>query len=1208
MANYYKLDSGKNWDSPNAWSDSSGGDPVAGYPEAGDTAIFDAASLGINVTINIEIGGCNLLFKAGYDGDVYIAGSWSIGTISDELDSASTIHLSSGSPTIASVNLQYAGGFLGNGATSVSISGNFVTNIGGSAVTPPEITIGGNFNSEIQPAGNVTVNGDVTLKGSYLPGASDLIFTCNNTTEGTTDLSAVTLFPGNNHIFILKKTTSLLVPVDTNISGLQIADSGTSCSVNNNFIVNNLIINGGTLTSDSKTISIIGNFQQTAHTQQLHLVTGSNISGTTLSLIPDTTTFSITGDWDSVSNDSCVVTYVSYDGCTLSIDVDVETTFKSGVLNITGTASLLGTIIDMDSDVSLLKTGTTCLSLNNEDAVFNIALGVTVTCAGDVSLSACDTYDNQGSLVVDGSLTVGIPLNGENEVKGNLTASSANFGVDLPNITFSGTGAQSASNSALSKFKNVVINNAAVDMSEFWVAGKLSLANDLAWSFGTLHLDGSETTELMSLGTGSSIGLYALNPSILSIGTTGWSEHKTLTGAWGSATGVSLRVAFDSAYGVSTNSTLTIHDIETSGTGGVNSVLDLNAGAYIDSGGPGTYGIYLNSSGASVLCSSLISNGDVSIDAGTLVLEASSANTITGSLTAAGTVTLQATSTTTFSHTCAISGTLNLSGELTFTNTDVGTCSLSGASVSSATGSLLDIKQGTFISGGSEFANLALAGIGAVAVADNFTCTQLFTTGAIASDLDPRTITLTGANATTGTDILTVLTGATIANTIVFSIQPVASKTLKIGGDWSGVSSPIMNFVFDNNNSIISVDVAVSYDSMTCTGTGTGNQLVFNDTLTLSSNTNASSIDSAGLTVDAVAAWSCGGPMTMTAGTFKCPNSQNLTFRHNLSVASGFVVNKQTNTHQVIMTAENNTPSTLGLDGIDFGAVVINAPTFQVTATTIMDYESFSIVDGIYSTGDYQHTFSGAVTKAGGDLQAGNSDMFVDAAFCSGGMGGTLSGGAWRVRYSATHDFGASTINSFDVGPTAGITATFLNNPTITGLLTINPGCTIYWKEGGTLSSDTFSATGTELNPIVMRSAVDDTAWLFNLTNAPAASAIQYVSVRDSNAAGGVEIPATYSSNIDLTGNTNWAFATQPPTVSSVSANIELAHPTAEIYYTTDGSTPDTGSTLYTTPIVISTFPTTLKYVAWENEDYSEVVTKLIRLQTQASGYRFFFT
>ncbi|MFH1022688.1 MAG: FN3 associated domain-containing protein, partial [Planctomycetota bacterium] len=260
---------------------------------------------------------------------------------------------------------------------------------------------------------------------------------------------------------------------------------------------------------------------------------------------------------------------------------------------------------------------------------------------------------------------------------------------------------------------------------------------------------------------------------------------------------------------------------------------------------------------------------------------------------------------------------------------------------------------------------------------------------------------------------------------------------------------------------------------------------------------------------------------------------------------------------------------------------------------------SFLVVDGgTFTCGAGVLDVNGPVTISDGSLSGGSGAFTVSGDWNQ--TGGTFSGNSGTVTFDGAGDQTVTATSAFNNLKLAGtnrqrvwlpsatngeIEVTNTANPVefetgfATSALTLHPGNYLEFLSGATFTVGTLTANGSAGNHIVLR-PMQTSAWNLLVTSAnPTAS---YVSVLNSNASGGNEITATNSS--DEGGNTNWDFGGSgtPPVISySPTADIFTSTSTAvtmsadpsqgtTIYYTTDGTNPTTGSSVYSTPVTIS--------------------------------------
>ena len=195
MAIYYWVGGSGTWDNSSTtnWSASSGGAGGAGYPIAGDTAIFNASSGGGTATIGATVT-CAILTMTGYTGTIAYGTNkiCIVSTSTTTVFTGDTTYSVSGTPLIevtasSSFNITVAAGavteanavsftFLGSGSNSLSLSGNY-----------KHFTL--NSTSIVSSANNKTIYGNFSIGASNSFGGGIAVWTFG-ATSGTQTITS----------------------------------------------------------------------------------------------------------------------------------------------------------------------------------------------------------------------------------------------------------------------------------------------------------------------------------------------------------------------------------------------------------------------------------------------------------------------------------------------------------------------------------------------------------------------------------------------------------------------------------------------------------------------------------------------------------------------------------------------------------------------------------------------------------------------------------------------------------------------------------------------------------------------------------------------------------------------------------------------------------------------------------------------------------
>lgn len=168
----------------------------------------------------------------------------------------------------------------------------------------------------------------------------------------------------------------------------------------------------------------------------------------------------------------------------------------------------------------------------------------------------------------------------------------------------------------------------------------------------------------------------------------------------------------------------------------------------------------------------------------------------------------------------------------------------------------------------------------------------------------------------------------------------------------------------------------------------------------------------------------------------------------------------------------------------------------------------------------------GDFTVNSGTFQAGGFNHFLHGNFLTA-TGGTFDGQGSTVTFNGTITGKISqTVSFFGTGKFHGLTQavssmTFVTGATVDVLTDAVAGSTVAVAAGQTLKVGDFRMGAASGTPLRLTSTIPGLPWFLQVQ---AVSSVTLTAVSDSDASGGLLVPADDGRDIDLGGNTNWDF------------------------------------------------------------------------------------
>lgn len=561
----------------------------------------------------------------------------------------------------------------------------------------------------------------------------------------------------------------------------------------------------------------------------------------------------------------------------------------------------------------------------------------------------------------------------------------------------------------------------------------------------------------------------------------------------------------------------------------------------------------LTVSGGDIDCSGTC--GSIALTGGTTTLAGTGNIGTTGlsltwtfyNLTLDGATTSKGTGTITVSSVLTINGSRSLiAGERTWTLTGAGTPFVIGASAT------FTASTSTFIYNAAGSTNIAAT-----------TYNNLTFSPALASS----DITYTGLGA--------IVVGATLdlypsgtANTLTFGLggNLTGSSTITIRRNGSDAKSTL-DTSSTNNYSITAATISI----------GGGGRLNAN-------NSNIALTGTSGTLFTRIGTFDAGGStVIMNPDTSATLTSGTVTFyKLTLSPDINDDRNYTFGADAVVISNDFSINPGRGLTGVTADTLTVTlgaALSISGTTTITSSNAQISSVLDTKSTGNFDLNISNLSIESKGTLLANGSTVNVsgnwtnDGAFTAGTSSVVLNGGSKQTLSGSMIDadsFYDLTLENISGTGTAGCGAIdpgvdFEKPATVTSRYNIiTSGVKVEYESGISYTFQDINWDGSSGGDLIyFRAETVDSAWLLNLLGN---QAVIFVSTKDSDASGGVEIDATDSSNEDCGNNPNWNFGNTAPnfdsgpaeTVTSSSANPTNENDTLAIEATaTDNETND---------------------------------------------------
>ena len=371
----------------------------------------------------------------------------------------------------------------------------------------------------------------------------------------------------------------------------------------------------------------------------------------------------------------------------------------------------------------------------------------------------------------------------------------------------------------------------------------------------------------------------------------------------------------------------------------------------------------------------------------------------------------------------------------------------------------------------------------------------------------------TGGTLTAGTSTVTMngsaqqnLTSASqsfnnlvIKNTHANGVRPVG--TLTVTGNLTVQADGASAVTLDNANNV-AINVT---GNLTTAGAGGGakNIKMGTNTWTISGDVDFT-----------------GGSITGSASTLKMNGAGSKTFTTNNQPISNFNLSNATSSAQTVIVSGNLTLSgNLSVTTTDSGGQTLDCATNNPTVAIAGNISYSKSTTGIpsISMGNGAWSVSGNIDFTGGTATAGNSTLTLNGS----------SAGQTIILVSQP-------FNNLIVTNNHASGVTFADNATVSGTFTDTTASSkLTFHAGSTYAFANASINGlADGTRITMLSSSPGTPWLFNVSNS---ETVSWVSVTDSNAAGGLEISDSIRSNHDGGGNTHWVFnlPSNPTTVAA---------------------------------------------------------------------------
>ena len=1095
--------------------------------------------------------------------------------------SGGTYSQSSGTTTYGGSGWTHTAGgtFTHNSGTSSFINGNGTFNVDnttGETFYHLTLSASGDNNDnktitsgdKLIAEGNVTIDqgsfdtGTLEVRGNLTLGSgaddSSALFKINGTGDQTITKSGGTLSGG---VTVDKASGSVYLGANFSLSSAFILTSGTMYLRDSGAVTNYSITltstysqGGGTMNTGSSAFSVSGAFSQTSGTfnggSSTVGHTGTfSLSGGTYSQSTGTTTYGSTfthtagGTFTHNSGTSL------FSGSSSSIDVGTTETFGHLTISLTG-----GQTKTVANSTTLIVSGTLTLT---DGSVSQTTIPTAGTISAQGNVVGASTYDGgTGKLIFSGSATQTFDLTGAAGVyNGDIAVNKAGGAVNLLTaLTMDASG------------QDLVIEEGTFDVSGFTLsvtgAGTETIIVETG---GNLQLQGGETitgdsASYPQLNSGSTVTYdgtstpytlkdYTYHHLTIAGGASSvftLAANESLGGNLTLTTGILSQGGFTLAVTgtFSNDSTLRRFQNET-----LTVTMDINSGTieYVGDGDGSAETVTLADLGTTDYYNLKINDTNVTKD----IFALGAATVIAGTLQVTSSEFQQGLYDLTAVTLLVDGGTLTGSSSSSFVITVSGNATISSGTANIGAAAI-DVFGTLTISGGTYNGNTSWGQIINLALSS----------GAY------------NGNTSTPTLIFVTISGGTFT---------ASSATTTVGGDWTHTAGGTFvhnsgTVAFTGGGANINVTetetfsgLTISKDDNTLT-IASGDTLVAEGTLTLSNGYWQTGTLVAQGNIVVGASWDAAG-----ASTLNVTGSATQTL--DLSAGAGLLDNPVT-VNKAGGSLTLASAYTLDHANADFTLTLGTFSTGNFTMTTSSGSD-IAVNGGTFNAGSSTMTLAGLMTVAGGTYNGNTSSGTTSGAFLlssgayngntstptfSGGLtisGGvfTASSGTMTVSANFAHTAGTFTHNSGTVAfNNSGVTSTISGDSTFYNFTSTTANKPITFTAGTTQTvSGLLTLTGTSGNLIVLRSTVTDSVWNLNVSGT---SSVDYVNVRDSNAAGGNAIThaVAASRSVNVANNTNWSF-NAAPTVATVTA-VQSSAGDGDITITFIMDDPDDDNTL----------------------------------------------
>jgi hypothetical protein len=247
------------------------------------------------------------------------------------------------------------------------------------------------------------------------------------------------------------------------------------------------------------------------------------------------------------------------------------------------------------------------------------------------------------------------------------------------------------------------------------------------------------------------------------------------------------------------------------------------------------------------------------------------------------------------------------------------------------------------------------------------------------------------------------------------------------------------------------------------------------------------------------------GTLLVTEGVLRPVGAKTITLGGDLIQTGGAVDFNAASTGTLRLVGSSSQTLSL-LPGATLWNLVAEGAGTVNAASSLRVRGAFTVASGLFLAGSSSHSFQSSVAIGPGGAFDGQSSTV------------TLDGAARGLSFQSVSFLGGGAFWGLNQAVSS---VTFLTSATAQYLTDSVPGSTIAVAAGETLRVGDFRM-GADAGPALrLRSTVPGSPWLLRVVDV---SSVTQTGVSDSDASGGLLVPADDGRSVDLGGNSNWDF------------------------------------------------------------------------------------